>query len=69
MPPFANPDCPYCGKKNRFDMAELQEKDGTLMRHINLQSIMQPKEYIVTCQHCGKKFKVTEEVGSHVRKK
>ena len=69
MPPFVNPDCPHCGKKNRFDIAELEEKSGTLLRRISLQSVMQPKEYSVTCQHCGKKFKFAEEAGSHGKKK
>ena len=69
MPPFVNPDCPHCGKKNRFDLAELRKEDGMVMKHLTLQSAMQPEEFSVTCQHCGRKFKVTEEVGSRGKKK
>ena len=57
MPPFVNTDCTYCGKPNRFDLAELKKKDGALVKGIVYRSAQSEEEFEQACQHCGRKFK------------
>lgn len=59
MPPFINTKCTNCSKPNRFDLAELRKKGGTIFKDVfsNRQGGSN-EEFTVTCQHCGRKFKI-----------
>jgi hypothetical protein len=57
MPPFLSTNCIHCKKPNRFDLAELRKKDGSLTKGMIYRSIQTEEEFEVTCQHCGRKFK------------
>ena len=57
MPPFVNTNCPHCNKPNRFDLAELRKKDGSLTKGMVYRSVKTDEEFEETCQHCGRKFK------------
>ena len=61
MPPFVNTNCSHkeCKKPNRFDLAELRKKDGSLTKGVVIRGEEIVEEFEVTCQHCGRKFKFT----------
>jgi len=69
MPPFVNTVHKECGKPNRFDLAELRKKDGSLFKGIAYCGDEQDEEFEVTCQHCGRKFKFTWKGGDDGEKK
>lgn len=66
MPPYVNTNCSHkeCEKPNRFDLAELRKKDGDFVKGVVIRSDQmagsedQTEEFEVTCQHCGRKFKI-----------
>jgi len=59
MPQFVNTQCANCSKPNRFDLAELRKEDRSISKNIlSSQGDKSIEEFIVTCQHCGKKFKI-----------
>ena len=59
MPPFVSTDCPYCKQHNRFDMAELRNKNVMLFKKalVPRHSNNSGEEFSVVCQRCGRKFK------------
>ncbi|MBI3340112.1 MAG: hypothetical protein HY022_08280 [Chloroflexi bacterium] len=64
MPPFVSTECPHCQKRNRFDLAELNKTDTMVMKNILLHVVSDDdEEFSVTCQHCGRKFKLTMRGG------
>lgn len=66
MPPFVNAKCTNCSKPNRFDLAELSKESGTLMKKITFREDEKAdREFEVTCQHCGRKFKFTVKGGDN----
>ena len=70
MPPFINTNCTHCRKSNRFDLAELRKKDGSLARDVmHLGEDRLEEEFIVTCEICGKKFKFIVKGGDNGKKK
>lgn len=69
MPPFVSTECPHCKKGNRFDLAELQKSDGSLVKGILYRGDEKEEEFAVTCQICGRKFKFMPKGGEHDPKK
>ena len=73
MPPFINTNCTHCGTPNRFDLAELRKKDGSLVKGVfNLRDKDSDKDDEVfeeTCRHCGRKFKFPVKGGDDGKKK
>ncbi len=66
MPPFVNTSCTHkeCKKPNRFDLAELRKKDGSITKGVVFRGKEEDtEEFEVTCQHCGRKFKFTVKGG------
>ena len=64
MPPFVVTKCPNCNKSNRFDLAELKKTDTMLFKNLTLHTATESEEeFSVTCQQCGRKFKVTVKGG------
>jgi len=60
MPPFRNIQCPHCTKSNKIDLAELPN----LVKGVVYRGEDKPaEEFTVTCQYCGRKFKVTVKGG------
>ncbi|NCP87965.1 MAG: hypothetical protein CO094_01485 [Anaerolineae bacterium CG_4_9_14_3_um_filter_57_17] len=66
MPPFVNPKCPHCQHANRYDLAELRQKDGFAEK--SLDRLVKPveEEFVETCAACGKKFKFTPKARPNV---
>jgi len=69
MPPFVSTECPNCKKNNRFDLAELKDTSTTVFKNPKLDDILgriteDEEELTVTCQHCGRKFKITVKKGN-----
>jgi hypothetical protein len=58
VPPFLNTVCIYCKKPNRFDLVELRKEDGVLYKGTVYRDMQDEEEFYVTCQHCGRKFKI-----------
>ncbi|NOH03085.1 MAG: hypothetical protein HND47_14565 [Chloroflexi bacterium] len=63
MPPYVRAKCTNEKCKhpeNRYDLAELRKKEGGIMRRV-IASYSEDKteEFEVTCQTCGRKFKIT----------
>lgn len=58
MPPFVNTECAHCKKPNRFDLAELRKGGGSIFKGTVYRQIQDQEEFEVTCQHCGRKFKI-----------
>ena len=69
MPPFVSTKCPNCQHGNRFDLAELKRTDTMVMKNLTLHSAVADEEFSVTCQHCGRKFKLTVKGGENAKKK
>ncbi len=71
MPPFVNTNCVHkeCKKLNRFDLAELRKKDGSLVKGVVYRGDEQDEEFEVTCQHCGRMFKFTVKGGDNGKKR
>ena len=70
MPPFVNTHCTNCSKPNRFDLAELRKVDGSLVKGVISRGEEESgEEFEVTCQHCGRKFKITVKGGDDGKKK
>ena len=70
MPPFVNTHCSNCSKLNRFDLAELRKEGGSLFKEVlSGRENKSTKEFTVTCQHCGRKFKLTTIKGGDDGKK
>lgn len=66
MPPFVNTQCANCSKPNRFDLAELRKEDGNVFKDVFSSREDKPaEEFTVTCQHCGRKFKITVKGGNN----
>lgn len=64
MPPYVVTKCPNCKKNNRFDLAELKRTDTMLFKKLTLHNATESEEeFAVTCQQCGRKFKVTIKGG------
>jgi RNase P subunit RPR2 len=64
MPPFLNTQCVHCQKNNRFDIAEILKENGKTAKGVIYRGENKPvEEVVVTCQHCGRKFKVTVKGG------
>jgi hypothetical protein len=59
MPPFVSTECPKCKKPNRFDLAELRNKDGVLYKGKVYRSLESDEELTVFCEECGRRFKIT----------
>lgn len=59
MPPFASTKCPNCKQSNRFDLAELKSNNTMVLKSLSIRSASsESEEFSVTCQHCGRKFKL-----------
>jgi len=70
MPPFVNTHCTNCSKANRFDLAELRKEDGSVFKDaLSNREDKSAEEFTVTCQHCGRKFKLTVKGGDDGKKK
>ncbi len=70
MPPFVNTHCTNCAKPNRFDLAELRKEDGSVFKDaLSNREDKSAEEFTVTCQHCGRKFKLTVKGGDDGKKK
>lgn len=69
MPPFVSTECPNCQHRNRFDLAELRKNDASLVKDIMYRGNEKDDEIVVTCQHCGRKFKFMLKGGEHGTKK
>ncbi len=70
MPPFVNTHCTNCSKPNRFDLAELRKEDGSVFKDaLSSREDKSIEEFTVTCQHCGRKFKLTVKGGDDGKKK
>ncbi|MBX3038595.1 MAG: hypothetical protein KF758_16915 [Anaerolineales bacterium] len=69
MPPFLNTNCTHCKKPNRFDLAEIDKYNGSLIKGILFRGNEQAEELEVTCQHCGRKFKFTLDERDDGKKK
>jgi len=69
MPPFAAVECPHCGHRNRYDLAELKKKDGHINKGIVYRSAEQVEEFEVTCDNCGRSFKLTLKGEQNATKK
>ncbi len=66
MPPFVNAECANCSKSNRFDLAELRKEDGNVFKDVFSSREDKPaEEFTVTCQHCGRKFKIIVKGGNN----
>ena len=66
MPPFVNTQCANCSKPNRFDLAELRKEDGNVFKDaFSSREDKSAEEFTVTCQHCGRKFKITVKGGNN----
>lgn len=54
-------DCPHCGNRNTYALAELEQVQPAarwVFRPSPSQRPPEPQEYIVTCQQCGQSFKI-----------
>lgn len=70
MPPFINTQCTNCSKPNRFDLAELRKQDGNIFKDaLSSSRDKSAEEFTVTCQYCGRKFKLTIKGGDDDKKK
>ena len=69
MPPFAPADCPHCGHHNRFDVAELRKDNENVFKGILFRSEEQNEEFAVTCDKCGRSFKLTVKGGQNAKGK
>jgi RNase P subunit RPR2 len=69
MPPFINTKCPECQHSNRFDLAELRKRDGSVFKYGGAGPVQTGDELEVICQNCGRRFKFTLKGGSDGRKK
>jgi len=70
MPPFVNTHCTNCSKPNRFDLAELRKEGGNIFKDaLSSREDKSAEEFIVTCDHCGRKFKFTVKGGDDDKKK
>ena len=70
MPPFVNTQCSNCSKPNRFDLAELRKEGGSVFKDaLSSREDKSAEEFAVTCQHCGRKFKITMQGGDDGKKK
>ena len=67
MPPFAPAECPHCRHRNRYDIAELKKKDGHINKGIIYRSVEQDEEFEVTCENCGRSFKLTLKGGRNAK--
>ena len=64
MPPFASTKCPNCKQSNRFDLAELKSNNTMVLKSLSLRNVsFESEEFSVTCQHCGRKFKLIVKGG------
>lgn len=68
MPPFVSAECtnPKCNHKNRYDLAELKKEgglnydgNGTVYRTIETDDEFADEEFVVVCEKCGQRFKIT----------
>jgi transcription elongation factor Elf1 len=69
MPPFANAKCPHCGHRNRFDVAELRKSDGYAYKGIVFRGAEDNEDFAVTCENCGRSFKLTVKGGENAKEK
>ncbi|MFN3763628.1 MAG: hypothetical protein ACK4WK_10585 [Anaerolineae bacterium] len=65
MPDRISARCPHCGQPNTYRLADLEQthpvaKGGRALRPTPAP---EPQEYIVTCRHCYRAFKVTAPRG------
>lgn len=67
MPPYAPAECPHCGHQNRYDLAELKKKDGHINKGVIYRSVDQDEELEVTCENCGRSFKLTLKGGHNAK--
>lgn len=69
MPPFVSSNCPYCSKPNTYDLLELKmlKPGARVFRSLTPAIEPQEHEYVVTCQHCRERFKISvlEEEGKN----
>lgn len=64
MPPFRNIQCPHCTRSNKIDLAEMSKGNGNLVKGVIYRGENKPvEEVVVTCQHCGRKFKIAVKGG------
>ncbi|MFZ5909368.1 MAG: hypothetical protein ACOYYU_05075 [Chloroflexota bacterium] len=61
MPPFVAAECTNskCKHKNRYDLAELKKDAGMAYKGTVYRDIEDREEWIVTCEKCGQRFKIT----------
>jgi len=70
MPPYINTTCVHCNKSNRFDLAGLRKKDGSLVKGVVYRGEdKSAEEFEATCQQCGRKFKFIVKGGDDGKKK
>ena len=69
MPPFAPASCPHCGHHNRLDVAELKKDKGTVYKGTVYRSVENDEEFAVTCEKCGRSFKLTLKGGQNGKEK
>jgi len=68
MPPFVSSTCPHCHQSNTYDLLDLKtsQPGARVFRALNPAGASQTHEYVVTCQHCHERFKISvPEEGSH----
>ena len=71
MPPFINTNCIHCKKTNRFDLAELGKKDGSITKGLSFRDEDEyaVEEFVVTCNYCRRKFKFAVKGGGDGKEK
>lgn len=60
MPPFVTAQCPHCGEKNTYDLTDLTvtQPGARVFRSVSLPPQEGRREYVITCNHCHRPFKV-----------
>ena len=61
MPPFVSAECTNskCQHMNRYDLAELKKDTGSVNKGTVYRAIESTEDWIVTCEKCGQRFKIT----------
>ena len=53
--------CPHCGETNTYSRNDLDllMPAAKVMRSLRVPAAPEPQEYVVTCAHCHRAFKIT----------
>ena len=58
MPPFIKTTCPECHRRVTIDLEELKKNSQVIYRDDATGRKTRTHEYVVTCPHCGHRFKI-----------